>query len=59
MDDRYMIYLGFVLFAAVWHMVFLWFIFTGGISLVWGFFSCLFVTTIPALYCEWMRLMND
>lgn len=57
-DDRDMILCGFVLFAVMWHVVFLWFIFTGRISLVWGFFACLFVTMIPVLYVEWKECMK-
>lgn len=55
-DDRDMILCGFVLFSVLWHMVFLWFIFTGGIALGRGFLLCLLVTMIPAFYVEWREV---
>lgn len=50
MED--IIFLGLVMFAIVWNLVFLWFIFTGKLEIEYGFGLCAITAGIPIAYFD-------
>ena len=50
MEDK--IFVGLVLFAVVWNLVFLWFIFTGKLEIEYGFALCAITAGIPSAYFD-------
>lgn len=51
MDDE-LILLGIGLFAIVWNVVFLWFVFTGKLEVEYGFALCVFTAALPVVYFD-------
>ena len=56
MDDK-LILLGIGLFAVVWNLVFLWFIFTGKLEIEYGFVLCAITSALPVFYFD-LRMRN-
>ena len=50
MEDT--IFVGLVLFAVVWNLVFLWFIFTGKLEVEYGFALCGLAASLPIIYFD-------
>lgn len=51
------IFLGLVMFAVVWNLVFLWFIFTGKLEIEYGFALCAITAGIPIAYFD-LKMRN-
>ena len=50
MED--IIFIGLVMFAVVWNLVFLWFVFEGKLEVEYGFALCLLVAALPIIYFD-------